>query len=162
MLSISDINKFLQTCAFILKLLKCGYDVWKHEEKGSNTPRFKHQGTIMFFNVMKENASSSSISQSFVTQLAVHISAKTSYNLHHWVWKCDTGMCITRSQIEMLLCLIFTVFWLHKTFIFLCDFEASEQTFQLLFGRLCKFGGDSKVLYQNKFPCSPFKVVVCL
>jgi hypothetical protein len=27
MLSISDINKFLQTCAFILKLLKCGYDV---------------------------------------------------------------------------------------------------------------------------------------
>jgi hypothetical protein len=27
MLSISSINKFLQTCAFILKLLECGYDV---------------------------------------------------------------------------------------------------------------------------------------
>jgi len=29
MLSTSGINKFLQTCAYILKLLKCGYDVKK-------------------------------------------------------------------------------------------------------------------------------------
>jgi len=55
------------------------------KKKRSNTPRIKHQGKIIFFNIVKENSSSSSISQSFVTQLTVHISAKHSYNSHHWV-----------------------------------------------------------------------------
>jgi hypothetical protein len=75
--------------------------MWKYEEQGSNTPIIKYQGTILFFIVVKVNASSSSICYSFVIELTVYLTAKPSYNSHRWVWMCNKGMCITSPPIEM-------------------------------------------------------------